>query len=366
MTATASSLPLHERLKAYQKTINLEIGDYSERLLTRTATEYTPYSHDALNSYITLLQRGGKRIRGALGMAGYGLAGGQDEQLARRIALVLEMIHAYLLVIDDIADRSDMRRGGPTAHKIIEAEHKAKDYHGDGTHFGEAIAMHAGLMGGHLAVQELCALPAADSVKLEAVSLLNQIIVRTAHGQFNDIYNEVVDRVDERQVLDTLRWKTAAYTIVNPLQMGAIIAGADAIDMAPIEDFGERLGLAFQLTDDILGTFGRDEETGKSCRDDMNEGKITLMVARTLQRGNDDQKAAIRTALGNPRATDEQFAAFQAAIEDSGSLHYCREMVADLVARSVQSLDELPAEWRGREQWRFLRDLARYIQNRTR
>lgn len=365
MNPTTREVDVRAQLAQYQKVIDLEINDYSERLLARTAAEYTPYSHNALNSYVTILRRGGKRIRGALGIAGYRLAGGEDEYLARKIALVLELIHAYLLVIDDIADRSNMRRGGPSAHKIIENEHAARQMHGDSVHFGESIAMHAGLLGGHLAMQELCALPANDSLKLEAMSLLNQIIIRTAHGQFNDIYNEAIEMVDEQSVLDTLTWKTASYTIVSPLQMGAILADADTVDMAPLEPFGEKLGLAFQITDDIIGTFGTQQETGKSNRDDMHEGKITLMVARALQRGTEEQKAIIHAALGNSQAGDTEFEAFRTAIEDSGVLHYCREMVDDLVGRSVHSLDELPLAWQQREEWQFLRELARYIQNRT-
>lgn len=365
MTVTAHGTDVKVRLATYQKAIDLEINDYSERLLARTAAEYTPYSHDALNAYATLLRRGGKRVRGALAMAGYQLAGGTDEHVARRVALVLEMIHAYVLIIDDIQDRSDMRRGGPTAHRIIEASHRARGFKGDSAHFGVAIAINAATTGCHLALNELCMLPAEDSLKLEAMSLLSSTLIRTGHGQFNDIYNEAVETVDEASVLETLTWKTAAYTIVNPLQMGAVLAGADAVDMAPLESFGEKLGLAFQITDDIIGTFGTQDETGKSNRDDMHEGKITLMVARALQRGIDEQKNVIHAALGNPEAGDAEFEAFRSAIEDSGALHYCREMVDDLVGRSVQALDELPQEWRQREQWQFLRDLARYIQNRT-
>lgn len=365
MTGSAQDAGIRARLADYQKAIDLEINDYAEQLLARTAAEYTPYSHDALNSYVTILRRGGKRLRGAMGMAGYRLAGGDDEYLARRIALVLELIHAYLLVIDDIADRSQTRRGGPSAHKIIETDHRNRQLHGDSVYFGESIAMHAGLLGGHVAMQELCALPADDSLKLEAMSLLNQVIARTVHGQFNDIYNEAAGTVSEQEVLDTLTWKTASYTIVNPLQMGTILAGADAVDAAPLDDFGEKLGLAFQITDDIIGTFGLEDETGKSSRDDMAEGKMTLMVVRALQRGSDEQKAAIQVALGNHDASDAQFEAFRAAIEDSGALHYCRGMVGDLVGRSVRSLDELPLEWRQRDEWQFLRGLAGYIRDRT-
>lgn len=365
MTATARNADVRARLADYRRVIDLEINDYSERLLARTAAEYTPYSHDALNSYIKILRRGGKRMRGALAIAGYHLVGGKDEHAARRAALVIELVHAHLLVIDDIADQSDMRRGGPSAHKIIEAQHASKGLRGDSKRFGEAIAMHAGMVGGYLAMLELCTLPAQDDRKLEAIALLNQTIIHTVQGQFNDIYNEAIEIVDEKSVLDTLTWKTAAYTIVNPLQLGAVLAGAKAVDVASLEPFGERLGLAFQITDDILSTFGREDETGKSSRDDMIEGKMTLMVARTLRRGTKAQKAAIHAALGNPEADDEQFEAFKAAIEDSGALHYCREMAKDLVVRSVASLDDLPAAWRQRGEWQFLRDLARFIQHRS-
>ncbi len=144
MNLTDYRTDVQKRLTIYQKAIDLEIHTYSEALLARTASEYTPYSYDALDSYMAILRRGGKRIRGALAMAGYHLAGGEDEQLARRVALVIELIHAYLLVIDDIADRSELRRGGPTAHKIIEAGHRARQLHGDSEHFGESIATQPG------------------------------------------------------------------------------------------------------------------------------------------------------------------------------------------------------------------------------
>lgn len=353
------------QLDLYQAAIDTQINEYADKLLQRTADEYTPYSHSAVSAYATILRRGGKRLRGALTLTGYFLAGGQDERLALRAALATELVHAYLLVIDDVADNSDLRRGGPSAHKIIEAEHASKHWQGDSKRFGEIAAVHAGLIGGHLAMQELSMLPVADSVKLEALNLLNQTIVRTVHGQFNDIYNEAAGQADEQAVLDTLTWKTAAYTMVSPLQIGAILAGADAVNMAPLEPYGEKLGLAYQITDDILGTFGIEQQTGKSVRDDMGEGKMTLMVARALSRGSAEQKTAIKAALGNRTASEAEFEAFRSAIEDSGALAYCREMAEDLVARSVRSLDELPLEWRKRPEWTFLRELARFIQDRT-
>lgn len=365
MTAVDTGLMVKSQLASYQKAINATINDYADRALRRTADEYTPYSHSALSAYISVLRRGGKRLRGALTMAGYGLAGGEDDRLALRAALAVELVHAYLLVIDDVADNSDMRRGGPSAHKILEAEHHNKDWKGDSRHFGEVMAVNAGLLGNHLAMHEFCTLPVDDSLKLEVVSMVNQIIVRTVHGQVNDLYNQVASESDEQTIIDTFSWKTAAYSIVNPLQVGAVLAGADSVDMAPLEPFGEKLGLAYQITDDIIGTFGAEQELGKSTRDDMCEGKMTLMVGRTLSRGSEEQKAAIQAALGNREASDAQFEAFRAAIEMSGALHYCQEMAEDLIVRSVRSLDELPLEWRQRPQWQFLRDLARFIQTRT-
>ncbi len=105
--------------------------------------EYGAYSRAAIESFVSILSRGGKRLRGVLTMASYEMLGGKDREMIIKAARAVEMIHAYVLMIDDIADRSDTRRGGPSAHKIMEEYHHANSLKTEDVHFGESTTSSA-------------------------------------------------------------------------------------------------------------------------------------------------------------------------------------------------------------------------------
>src|SRR5436853_452521 len=112
-----------ESLTAYKAKIDDNISAYCKVLLESTEAEFGPYSREAMETYCSLMARGGKRIRGGLLMSAYAMAGGKDTKLAVNAARVVEMLNANLLIFDDIADLSDMRRGGPTVHRMFERYH---------------------------------------------------------------------------------------------------------------------------------------------------------------------------------------------------------------------------------------------------
>lgn len=352
-----------ESLTAYKAKIDDNINTFSKKLLQNTEAEFGPYSREAMETYCSLLGRGGKRIRGGLLIAAYKMAGGKDIKLALNAARVVEMLNANLLIFDDIADSSDLRRGGPTVHRMFEHYHRDAKLWGDSPHFGVAMALHVGLAGVYLTSTELQRLDIPAAKKTAVTEHFNQAVYTAVQGQFNDIANEAVRLVNERQVERTLTWKSAYYTFLQPFQMGLLLAGVKDVDIPAVREYSLHLGLAFQIIDDILGTFGDEKTSGKSSREDIIEGKITLLVSRALQRGDGDQKKVLLKALGNKKLTTADYEAVKKIMRSTGALDYARDMALVHEQAATRALEAAPKEW-NKDGLVFLHDLARYVTTR--
>jgi geranylgeranyl diphosphate synthase type I len=255
------------------------------------------------------------------------------------------MIHAYVLMIDDVADHSDMRRGGPAAHKIMERYHDDKSLKRDRVHFGESMSTQAALIGGYLAELIIDDLAVSAEMKLAVLKNLHGNLVRTGHGQLRDILNEALPGVTEHDALWTAKYKTAYYTVINPLETGALLAGASQGDLAALRQFGIHAGIGFQIADDIIGMFGDANATGKSSLDDLKEGKITILMTHTLASANKEQRGQLSALLGNSDITDKDLAVCQQIIKDVGALRYARQKALNLASQAAKVLDLAPDAW---------------------
>lgn len=331
-----------QRLKADQADIDKDIQEFAAQLSSYVNERFGEPASNSVGAYIAILTRGGKRVRGSLALEAYRAYGGSSRQDGMILARVLELIHAYLLVLDDIQDNSSVRRGGPTAHEIVADYHKKGYYRGNPRHFGNAQATNGALVGAHQAMIELLKIksPRTD----ELIKHLNETLVATAMGQFYDNYNEVVETVNEAYVLNALEWKTAHYTISNPLYMGAMLAGAPDEDLDVMSEFGKHAGLAFQMSDDILCTFSDEQESGKPPMDDIREGKRTILVLRTLQLANKADAVFFEHMLGNEHISEAQFEHCRKIIVESGGLNAAREILDDSckLAKEVVERSALP------------------------
>jgi geranylgeranyl diphosphate synthase, type I len=318
---------------------------HTKRLSNDTARNFTPYSVVAVDAYVQVLERGGKRIRGALTIVGYEMCGGKNREMIVQAAAAIEMVHAYILVLDDIMDKSVMRRGGPSAHTLVAKYHVAKGLSGESNHFGEAIAINAALIGYHYAEGLVANLDADSDDKLRAMHLLNDALMVTGHGQVNDLFNEVLDSVDERAVDNVLEWKTAHYSFLNPLQFGMALAGADKESLAAITEYCMHAGRAFQITDDILGTFGSELEAGKSPMDDIREGKRTLLSIAAIRRADSGDKNFLIQMFGNERLTHTEFARCKEIFVATGALEIAQHEAVKHIAKAKESLQKNAGMW---------------------
>ena len=171
--------------------------------------------------------QGGKRIRGVLVKLGYELTGKKSKEILK-IGAAYEIFHSAILAHDDIIDQSEIRRGNPSLYKKL----------------GISKAITLGDLGFFLAIRVISESNFPAEYKNQATRLFAKTIVDTAVGQLLDI--------EKGDPIITAKLKTAHYTISGPLQLGAILAGAENKLIRVLGEFGENLGIAFQIKDDIL------------------------------------------------------------------------------------------------------------------
>lgn len=353
------------RLQQFKNEIDKSLDEYFEEERTKVQKIYNnPHSLAVIDALSSIVTRGGKRARGAFVYYTYQMMGGRDLKTAMNVAMAIEIIHAYLLIEDDFMDISDSRRGGPTAHKMLEQYHTENFTRGDTKHFGASMAMLACIVGSHMAMKLLNDQD-IDPVTLQRLNQnLNAKLVITGHGQTKDVVNELADNVTEEDVFNVLHWKTAAYTYENPIHTGAILAGATDADLDDLSKYAIPGGIGFQIQDDILGVFGETDNTGKSNMDDIKEGKYTLLVSEAMMKGNDEQIAILKSALGNRELTEEDHKKVQQIFIDTGSLEYSKEKAIEQVKISKDELLKFAKpEW-NEEGLNYLIGIADYMIDR--
>ncbi len=230
---------------------------------------------------------GGKRIRPLLAMAA-ARAVKPDVANAEDAACTLEMIHTYSLIHDDLPamDDDDLRRGRPTNHVV----------------FGEAIAILAGDSLCTLAFQTLSRLPdtSADTrlALVDELSTASATIGGMIAGQVLDIEGE--GQAPTAELLDAIHHAKTGALLRASVRMGAIYAGATAVELAALTSFGEHIGLAFQIVDDILDIEQSSEALGKTAGKDQEQQKITFPAVHGLEKSKEmaaRERAAAHTAL---------------------------------------------------------------------
>ncbi|MGV9826203.1 MULTISPECIES: polyprenyl synthetase family protein [unclassified Gordonia (in: high G+C Gram-positive bacteria)] len=343
-----------------------------------TADAIAPVVGDATRVVADFVLSGGKRVRptfayagwlcgrsavaaarGAAGATGTGETepdeGAVTDADALRVCAALELVQACALVHDDIIDHSDTRRGRPTVHRVFERRHADAQWHGDAAEHGVAAAILAGdlalawaddLVHGHT---PFTAVPAGRPVgtgstprALPARVGLTWAAMRTEvlAGQFLDIVNEVSGDESVAAAYRVMEFKTAAYTVARPLELGATLAGAPETLIDDLRSVGRDLGLAFQLRDDLLGVFGDPERTGKPSGDDLVAGKRTALLAVGLTRAQDTDPGLaddLRSVIGT-ELSPEELSTARGILVDVGAVHEVEREIDALLDSAVNTL----------------------------
>ncbi|MEV4665193.1 polyprenyl synthetase family protein [Micromonospora echinofusca] len=284
---------------------------------------------------------GGKRLRPLFCYWGWRGADGVDGAPIVTAAAALELFHAFALIHDDILDGSDRRRGGPSVHRLFADLHARSSWRGDPEAYGRNTALLCGDLCAAWSDQMFheCGLDVGRVHRGYAVYALMRTEVIA--GEYLDLVSGVGDG-SVASALTVVRMKAARYTVTRPLQIGATLAGAGPERVAALAGFGDPLGDAFQLRDDVLGVFGDPRVTGKSVLDDLREGKPTVMMA--LARGAADraQAARLRELFGNPALDGDGAAELRKIIEATGARERIEGMIRVRAEAALAALASAP------------------------
>lgn len=304
--------------------------------------------------------RGGKRIRPAFMYFSYLACGGNDKAEIMKASRSVELLQTFLLMHDDLVDRSDLRRGQPTAQRMFEKEFERLDLSGDREHFGQSTAMICGDIAHMLAYNSLMETNLPFEHREKARKLFDRIMFDTAYGWYREMLNTMKAEVVEDEVLRAMEYVSARYTIAGPVGLGAVLSGVNNRNLKVLTEYGLKLGIAFQIQDDILGMFGDEKEVGKPVNSDLMEGKKTLLYTKLLTKLEGKEKDKFLAIYGkSDRLVD--FNWVRDLMREEGVLFEVKEKARKLAEMALVELAKGEFVGEGKE---FLEGIAEYIVTR--
>ncbi|MFJ4441724.1 polyprenyl synthetase family protein [Pseudomonas sp. NPDC089422] len=269
-----------------------------------------------IGDYIT--SAGGKRLRPLLVLL-CGKALGREGADLRLLAATIEFLHTATLLHDDVVDMSGMRRGRSTANAL----------------WGNAPSV---LVGDFLYSRSFEMMVELGS--MQVMQILSKATRVIAEGEVLQLSRVRDASTTEEVYMDVIRGKTAMLFEAST-HSAAALAEASEEQREALRTFGDHLGVAFQLVDDLLDYEGDAEALGKNVGDDLAEGKPTLPLIYTMREGTPEQAALVRKAI--QKGGLEDLEQIREAVEASGALKYTAELARDYVKRAIECLEVLPA-----------------------
>lgn len=323
----------------YTRKINQFLDRFFTEKITQSKT-ITPVASEIWRNIQNFIS-GGKRIRGGLVKLGYECFKKPDEKNLLSISAALELTHGAILIHDDIIDQSEFRHNQPTVHKKYESEHIKRYQRRSASHYGEGMAIVAGIVGYYGAISLINQGKFPPDLKLKAIDQLANFMTYTCYGEGLDVDLACRQEIKEKDVLTIHTYKTVYYTFIGPLKIGGILAGAGEKELKKFEDYGVPAGIAFQLQDDILGVFGDEKELGKPIGDDIKEGKNTLLYTQAIKKGNISQRKKLTSLWGNKKITLKQVQKVRKIIKKTGSLAYSQKLARELVKKGKKAVPKI-------------------------
>ena len=286
------------------------------------------YLHSSINSSYRgfessiryLLKSGGKRIRPAFTLlaARYGC---EDTESIVPLAAALELVHMASLIHDDVVDSSDLRRGRPTIRKL----------------YGNDFSLHLGVF---LFARALGIIGEYKSQELN--SMLAQAGISMCRGEIEQLAEAYSYQTDLQQYFYHIKRKTASLVTVSCVA-GAVAAGAGPKTIRTLRLYGHYLGMAYQITDDVLD-FTTDEKTfGKPVGSDMQQGVLTLPVIYVLKYGEDAAKYEILEMLDKKTFSAREVERAAEIVSNNGAIAFSMNVANKYVEKALRAADNLPA-----------------------
>ena len=265
-----------------------------------------------------IIAAGGKRLRPALLLL---IAGALGHQAKSKyiLAAVVELIHTATLLHDDVVDESTLRRGRATANET----------------FGNPASV---LVGDFLHTRSFQMMVEVGSMRV--LQILSDATNVIAEGEVQQLINTHDASLNEAGYLHVIRSKTAQLFEASA-QLAAVLADATPEVEQACAAYGQALGTAFQIIDDVLDYTGNAQEMGKNLGDDLREGKCTLPLIAAMQRGNAEQAAIVRNAI--EQGSTDQLDAVVEIVRSTGALDVARAAAHAEALRAIDALASLPS-----------------------
>jgi geranylgeranyl diphosphate synthase type I len=310
-----------------------------------------------LESLQRLVMDGGKRLRPAFCFWGFVGAGGDPaSDVVIDAGAAFELLQAFALVHDDVMDGSSIRRGSRTAHLAFGDQHAETAWRGEARRFGEGVAILIGDLA-HVYADQL--LPRTSAAVQQ---VWDELRIELNIGQYLDLVGTARADTDHASARRIARYKSGKYTIERPLHIGAALAGRLPELQEVLSAYGDPLGEAFQLRDDLLGAFGDETSTGKPVGDDLCEGKPTPLLAVATAKA-DDAQAAVLARVGDPTLGADAIAAIQQVLTDTGAVDAIEASIAVLTTEALDAIQHADITDDAREALVALADFVAWRQS---
>ncbi|HEX2676446.1 MAG TPA: polyprenyl synthetase family protein [Polyangiales bacterium] len=337
---------MSETFEQVVQRVNAELATFLDAK-REEARRVSPRAIELVDAVAELTMRGGKRLRPVALHAGYrSVCANGEAQCTSAASAALELLQTYFLIQDDWMDSDEERRGGPAVHVVLTRAC------GD-ERLGASLAILAGDLAAGYAFELLHRAPFPSARLQEGLAAFSRMHTEVVFGQQLDLLEH-----DDVALMHHL--KTGSYTVRGPLRLGALLGDASAAQLDALDQLGQPLGVAFQLRDDLLGTFGDPQKTGKPAGHDLREGKNTVLVAEARRTLGAADKATLENVLENVEASTDEIAEVRDLLVRSGVRARVEAKLDALVAEASQVLDRAPFEAEGAGMLRAL--LQRFAQ----
>ncbi len=301
---------------------------------------FLEYYYKKINDF---LFTGGKRIRPILLTDSFlSIASHKDDERIIPTSLSLELLHNASLIHDDIMDKADIRRGEKTFHISLQdyANEKYSNTNTNTDDFGISMGILGGDFTYNLAYKAINTTDFPPEVTLKAAIEFNDGFFQIVQGVI--IETEFMGRftVTEDEYYTMIKGKTAAL-FEKAARIGAIFAEGTESQINALGKFGLTAGVAFQIVDDIIGTFGNPKKTGKPVDSDLKEGKKTILTIKAIEEADEKQRKTLSKIVGNQAANNAEINEARDIIKETGALDYSRNKANSLYQQCIAFLDEV-------------------------
>jgi len=337
------------------KEINILLKEYNESLIK----DKTGYLKENLE-YLKNLNSDGKLIRGILIALGYKMVK-EDIKYSYNLSLAYELFQTSILIHDDVIDNDNLRRGKDTIHYANFKKYKTFN-ETEAKKTSESIGICIGDYGFYK-VNEIIYKNYKNSPNfIKLLEYYNDIVLKTIEGELIDVVLSFEGKYKENKKLEenimlVYKLKTAFYTIIGPLCLGLILGGIEDEKLKDIQNFGEKVGIAFQIQDDILGIYS---DMGKVVGSDIKEFKQTILFSYTIN--NEKYKNELLKYYGKENITEKEINETRKIFKDSGAYDYAVNLMNKFYDESIEIMKNI--NWIKNDDKSIINGFIEYLKGR--